>query len=643
MYGRQARGPLAILNDLWTNPNLSKETQSSYKFLIDLRDRLADTAELAANNQNLSMRKYKTYFDMKCSKRSFQVGNEVLLLLPDNSNKLMMSWQGPYKVVKVVNKVDYLINVKGKDKLYHINLLKKYHRRTDTSLFIANESSVNEYLPSFPSAVNFCVLEPNDSGNEDDIITVPKYEGEEVRICPDLDPEDKQMLDSLLCSYADVFSELPGCTSTLEHKISLTTDEPIRTKVYPVPVHIRDEFNKEVDRLFELGIIEPSQSPYCSPVVMIKKPDNSFRLAQDFRALNLITVFDAEPMPNIEDDLHKFSNAKFISELDITKAYHQIVLTPESRKYTAFPTYKGLMQYLRMPFGLVTACATYIRLMRKVLENVSNVSVYFDNIFIISKEWKDHLKTIKLVLDRLRLHGLTARPSKCSFGFSKVNYLGFFIQNDKLRPIHEKIECFADIECPTTKKLLRSFLGLLNFYRKFIPNMADLSFPLTEKLKKTVKEPLQWCIKEQECFDKLKTYFLSDLVLRLPDITKIFCLRTDASGTGLGAVLLQYHDNIPHPVSYASKKLLPREQNYSTIERECLGIVWGIQRFDYYLYGKPFILETDHKPLLYLDSMKNSNKRVLRWALSLQTYKFQITYIPGNLNHFPDLLSRVTP
>ena len=633
LYGKQGRGPLAILHDLWTNPELNNDTLSSYKFLIDLRERLEETAEIAATNQSQAMHKYKSYFDIKSSNRSLKVGDEILVLLPDNSNKLLTTWQGPYKVLKVLNKVDYLVDVKGKEKLYHINLLKKYIRRSTICLNVADESIGNKYLSS--PVVNVCVLDSSEG-----IITVPKNKEKVLNICPELSNQQKNELNTLLIKYDEVFSELPGCTDTLMHKISLVTDEPIRSRVYPVPVHLREDFNKEVDRLIELGIIEPSQSPYCSPVVMIKKPDNSYRLAQDFRALNSITKFDAEPMPNIEDDLFKFNNAFFISELDVTKAYHQVKLDQGSKKYTAFPTYKGLMQYTRMPFGLVTACATYIRLMRKVFDKVNNVSVYFDNIYVISKEWKDHLLTLELVLERLKLHGLTARPSKCNFAFPSVRYLGFSIKNNEISPLPEKVDHISSLSCPRSKKLLRSFLGTINFYRKFIPDMAKLAFPLTEKLKKDVKEPLEWNPEDIECFDMLKSIFSSDLILRLPDISLPFCLRTDASVTGLGAVLLQYHDKFPYPVSYASRKLLPREQNYSTIERECLAIKWGIERFKYYLYGRPFILETDHKPLLYLDSVKDHNKRVLRWALALQPFKFQVTYIPGTQNHFPDLLSR---
>ena len=177
----------------------------------------------------------------------------------------------------------------------------------------------------------------------------------------------------------------------MEHYIRIKVDEPFRRTGYPVPIHLQSEFNSEVDKLLKLEIIEPSMSPYSSSPVLIRKPDNTYRMALDFRSLNSITEFDAEPMPTAESELYKFRDCQFISEIDITKAYYQVPLHEDSRKYTAFPTDKGLMQFTRMPFRLVTACATYVRLMRKVLDDLPFVICYFDNIFVASKTWKEHL------------------------------------------------------------------------------------------------------------------------------------------------------------------------------------------------------------------------------------------------------------
>ena len=642
LYGRQVRGPLSILHELWANPDLTSESKSSYQFVFELREKLEETAELAAQNQDVAMNKYKTYFDLKSSSRQFKVDDEVLVLLPDSSSKLLMTWKGPYKIIKAQGKVDYLIDMHGKPKLLHVNLLKRYHRRADTTcLSVINEDVSYPVLTPFQlnNFVNVCVLEAEDN-LEDNIITVDLCDQEEVNISSDLTEKQVGDLNNLLVEFKDVFSIVPGCTDTVMHEIRLTTREPVRKKIYPVPIRLRDDFDMEVDKLLELDIIEPSHSSFCSPVVMVKKPDNSYRLTQDYRALNAVTQFDSEPMPAIEDDLHKFSGCKYISEIDITKAYHQIKLHPNSRAYTAFPTSKGLMQYKRMPFGLVTACASYIRLMRKVLDSVPNVSVYFDNIYVISASWIEHLDTLRIVLERLRSHGLTARPSKCNFAFSQIKYLGFVVGNDEVSPSKDKITALCETKPPTSKKQLRSFLGMISFYRKFLPNLASLTAPLSDLLKKEVKEPLPWNESLNDSFEKIKTLMINPPILMLPDVTKPFCVRTDASSSGLGAVLLQYKDNIPRPVAYASKKLLDREKRYSTVERECYAIVWALAKFRYYLYGREFLLETDHRPLVYLETFKGNNGRLMRWALSLQPYKFRIIYISGAENHGADLLSR---
>ena len=356
-------------------------------------------------------------------------------------------------------------------------------------------------------------------------------------------------------------------------------------------------------------------------------------------------MFDAEPMPSIDADLHKFANTKYITEIDITRAYYQIPLSPESRKYTAFCTSKGLMEYVRLPFGLVTACATYVRLMRLILAEIPSeisqyISVYFDNIYIATDEFDTHLIALDEIFSCLKRHNLTAKPCECSFAFDKVNYLGYVVGCGTIELQSNKVEAIKNMALPKTKKELRSFLGFVSFYRKFIPNMSDMSAVLSNMLKKNSPDKLSWCAEKEKNFFDLKSFLAGSPILSLPDVNKKFCLRTDASGVGIASVLCQYHDEIAKPVSYASRKLLPRETRYSTVERECLAIVWGVTKFDFYLYGKEFIIETDHKSLTFLKTFKCSNPRLMRWALSLQPYQFTVVHIPGHENHGPDVLSR---
>ena len=278
--------------------------------------------------------------------------------------------------------------------------------------------------------------------------------------------------------------------------------------------------------------------------------------------------------------------------------------------------------------------------MRIVLAGLPNVTFYFDNIFVYSSDWAQHCSTLSAVFNRIRTHGLTLKSSKCHYGFPSIQYLGFILGGDCLQPQPDKVEALCRIPPPQTKKLLRSFLGMVSFYQSLIPHFADLTAPLSDLLKKTVHEPLPWTDELQTCFNHLKFVLSSSPIRRLPDASLTFVLRTDASNKGLGAVLLQYHHGCSHPVAYASRKLLPRECRYSTIERECLAVVFGILRFDYYLRGREFILEIDHKPLIYLQNFKGKNDRLLRWALSLQAYKFRLVHVAGADNIGADLLSR---
>ena len=447
-------------------------------------------------------------------------------------------------------------------------------------------------------------------------------------------------LNVIFDKHRDVFSSIPGCTATVEHDIELITNEPIRPKLYPVPLHLKPHFEREVDVLFDMGIIQPSNSPYCSPCVMVAKPDFSYRLTIDYTALNAVTKFDAEPPCYVEESLHKFANAKYLSTLDLSKAYYQIKMKESAMPLTAFPTHRGLMEFTRMPFGLVCAVPSYIRLMRVVLEGLEDTSFYFDNIFVHSKTWSDHINSLEALLARLAAHGLTVKPSKCSFAVNEIDYLGFRVGMNEIKPQESKLSAISELSPPTTKKSLRSLLGLISYYSKFINNYSSLTAPLTDLLKKEVREPLRWGEVESKNLQTIKTILCSKPVLRLPDSALPFVLRTDASNTAVGAILLQYHDGIAHPVAYASRKLLERESNYSTIERECLAIIFGISKFNFYLIASEFLLEVDHRPLVYLQKMKNTNSRLMRWSLLLQPYRFRIVYITGATNFGADLLSR---
>ena len=360
----------------------------------------------------------------------------------------------------------------------------------------------------------------------------------------------------------------------------------------------------------------------------------------DFRSLNKIVIFDPEPIPNPQVLYSSMSAGEFFTKLDLSKGYWQIPVDKNDQEKTSFLTPDGLYHFKFMPFGLVTASAVFTKMMRIVLNGVENVVNYIDDIVIYTKDFDSHIKTFDIVLERLRRANLSVRPTKCMVGFHSIELLGHEIGKGVIKTNLKLAEKVIAAPRPVTKKQVRSFLGLTGFYRDFIPNYSDIALPLTELTRKGSSEKVKWGEQREEAFLKLKQCLVNPPILHLPDPDRLFILKFDASENGIGCPLMQRYDNHEFPVAYASKKLLPREKNYSVIEKECLAIVWSIKKFDFYLYGRMCEVHTDHKPLVYINAKKTINKRIMRWSMMLQEYRFRLVAIPGKDNAAVDYLSR---
>ena len=650
LYGRSVRGPMAILKELWTGDVNTPETKTTYEYVLDLRNRLEETCQQAHQNLQKSARRYKMYYDRKSKSRSLNTGDRVLLLLPTERNKLLLQWKGPFQVVDVVSPTDYRIDINGKRKVFHINLLKQYHERGTEAETTDETQTVGETQDTAATAVI-----------EDDEVSTPDHtlhslsnesllqpypleakEGvSDANINPNLETPRQEKVNELLQEYKDIFSDIPGRTTLGAHDIRLRDDEPLRGKPYPIPHALRQTVKDEVQTMMSLGVIEPSNSPFASPIVLVKKPDGSNRFCVDFRKLNKLTVFDAEPIPDQEELFTSLANDDFFTKIDLSKGYWQVMMADKAKPLTAFFTPDGLYQFRVMPFGLVNAPATFSRIMRKLLRGMVGVCNYIDDILVHSRTWEDHLHTLAELFQRIREANLTVRPSKCLIAQEQVEFLGHVVGRGLLAPRPAKITAIQEMNRPKTKKQMRSFLGTTNYYRKFIPNYSAIAVPLTDKLKKNEPNQVRWEQSEENAFQALKSKLNDSPILRLPDLSKTFVLRTDASQDGIGAVLLQEHDGEKFPVLYASRKLLEREKSYSVIEKECLAIVWAVKKLEPYLYGKEFELETDHQSLIYMQRAKVQNGRIMRWALALQPYRFRIKAIKGSENVGADLLSRL--
>ncbi|XP_068215800.1 uncharacterized protein [Palaemon carinicauda] len=387
-----------------------------------------------------------------------------------------------------------------------------------------------------------------------------------------LDLHQQRQIKELVREYEDIFTDIPGTSNKGEHKIELTSHEPVRSKPYPVPYGVRASLRKEIKDMLDMGIIQESASPYASPVVMVKKSDGSNRVCIDFRKLNRITIFDPEPMVTADDVFARLSESNYFTKIDFTKGYWQIKVRSEDVPKTAFVTPDGQYEFLKMPFGMVNAGATYVKCMRTLLKGLDNVESYIDDLLVHTKSWSEHLETLQELFQRIRNANLTVRPSKCILASETVQFLGHEIQGGTLSLQETNISKIQSAPQPKTKKEVRSFLGLTGFYRAYVPNYATIAAPLSDLTKRGKSNVVQWQEPQEKAYNSLKSILVNKPVLRLPDLNRRFILRTDASDVGLGAVLLQEYEDGLFPVSFASRKLLDREQRYSTMEKECLAI-----------------------------------------------------------------------
>ena len=438
-----------------------------------------------------------------------------------------------------------------------------------------------------------------------------------------------------------------GSTNVIMHKIHTTDETPTFQRQYrPAEIH-NEEILKQTDKLLESNFIEDSDSPFNSPVWIVpKKPDEKgnklWRMVIDYRQLNEKTISDAYPLPNITHILDQLGGAQYFSTLDLASGFHQVKMHPESKAKTAFSTPFGHYHFNRMPFGLKNAPATFQRLMDKVLSGLQGVEifVYMDDIVIYAHSLEEHTRKLKNLLQRLERANLTLQPEKCKFLKKEVAYLGHVISREGVKPDPKKVEAVRKFPRPRNPKNVKQFLGLAGYYRRFIPKFSIIAKPLSHLLKKGVR--FAWTSGQQEAFDKLKNIMCSFPLLQYPDFKKPFTVSTDASNYGIGGVLSQKSLNLKGdlPIAYASRTLTDTEINYSTIEKELLAILFCVETFRPYLYGRRFKLETDHRPLVWLHNVKNPGSKLLRWRLRLSEYDYDIVYKKGVMNSNADALSR---
>ena len=456
-------------------------------------------------------------------------------------------------------------------------------------------------------------------------------------------------LEEVLRRHPEVFKDELGTLKGYQAKIYVDPAvKPRFCKARSVPYSMRSLVEDELDRLVQQGIIEPVQfADWAAPIVPVLKSDKkSVRICGDFKmTANQASKLDRYLIPKIEDLFSKLSGGKTFSKLDMSQAYQQLVLDESSRKFVVINTQRGLFQYNRLPYGVSSAPGIFQRTMETLLQGIQSVVVYIDDILITGATEEEHLQALDEVLHRLERAGLRLNKTKCVLMASSVTYLGHRIDQYGLHPLADKVRAVQEAPEPRNVTELKSYLGILSYYSKFLPNLSSTLAPLYQLL--CVSARWRWTAKEREAFKASKQLLTSSKVLTHFDPSEELILAGDASPYGIGAVLShRFADGSEKPIGYASRTLSPAEKNYSQIEKETLACIFAVKRFHSYIYGHPFTLYTDHKPLVSLLNEKRAVPaqacaRIQRWALTLAMYGYTVAFKNSSAHSNADALSRL--
>ena len=462
-----------------------------------------------------------------------------------------------------------------------------------------------------------------------------------------------QQAKVLIQRFKCLFNETPGKLKlNIVHHIE--TGDATPTVAYRRHFGPREleEVNSQVEEMLRLNIVEPSNSPWSSPIVLAPKADGSLRFAIDFRKLNAVTRKDSTPVPHLRECLDRLAGSKYFSTIDLKSGFWQVPLHPNDKCKTAFPSpNRGLLQFRVMPFGLCNAPATFTRVMNIVLGDLvlsNQVMVYIDDILIFSPSFESHLTILEEVFRRCQVAGLSLNAKKCSFFQESVKFLGHIVSSRGQKPDPAKIHAITKYPTPSNKNEVHRFMGMANWLRIYVRNFAEYATPLNALLREDAE--WSWGEAQQLAFERLKAAIGEEAVLQFPQVDKPFFIAADASDKALGATLLQVDEHAPppqpgelpvlRPVAFASRSMLDAETRYVVTEKEALALVYATQQFYPYLYLANIFLLSDHRPLETIKTAQSKSRRIQRWAMWLEQFNFNVSYLPGKKQVVADALSR---
>ena len=459
-----------------------------------------------------------------------------------------------------------------------------------------------------------------------------------------LSDEQKQTFFNLLIRHQSVFAKSKydlGRTDLVQHEIFTGDNRPIKQAARRLPLNKREEAEKQVKEMLDNGIIQPSVSPWSSPVVLVKKKDNSTRFCVDYRALNAVTRKDSYPLPRIQDCLDALGGTHWFSSIDLQSGYWQLEMSPQDAPKTAFACSSGLYEFKVLPFGLCNGVPTFQRLMDYLLSGLSwkICLLYLDDVIVFSKTFEEHVQNLGLVLTRLQEAGLKVAPKKCHFFQPEVHFLGHVVSKHGVSTDSSKTQCVRDWPQPQNVKEVRQFMGLCAYYRRFIFQFAKIARPLHQLTE--LNRPFVWDKDCQSAFVELKRLLTSSPILAYPLVGSPYILDTDSSAESLGSILSQIQDGEERVICYHSRTFTKAERNYCVTRKELLAIVDSVKHFHHYLYGSKCVVRTDHGSLTWLMRFTNPEGQLARWLETLALYDITIQYRPGRLNSNADAISRI--
>lgn len=631
LYGRNPVGPLSILKRTWTGEQSipANVAESPTEYMQKLKAQLEMAAEAADLISTKQQAGYTAQYNLRSRAKYFQEGDQVLVFDDKRPGKMYPKWLGPCTVRERYRQHSYYVETnEGRRMLVHANRLCPYSSRVSSIAVIFHddhEFGEVEYAPSLSAEKSTWALpSPEKTAH--------------------MNSDDVKAVCEVFEQHAALFTGHLGVAQVGGHRIKLIEGAELRrSHPYRVPEALKGEVTKQISELLDLGLIYRCESPFAYPLVCVPKKDGSVRLCVDYRKLNAVTEPDAFPMGHPQELILKVGKANFITLLDLRRGYWQVPLAEDSQLATAFVSHMGQFAWRVMPFGLRNAAATFQRDMNQLLAcHEGYACAYLDDIAVFSESMKEHVQHLDAVFSSLRTAGLKANMEKCQIAQPSIRYLGHIVGSGQHGPDPIKLEAIRGLKAPQTKKELRSVLGLCGYYRDYVPNFAAIARPLTQLTAKNVPARIPWSQEADRAFAMLKRSLCEATALATPDMSRPFWLFTDASAVAVGVCLAQMtENNRERPIAFASHRFTPTQMKWSTIEREAFAVIWGLNKFDTWVFGARVNVVSDHNPLTYLTQSVPQGARLTRWAMSLQRYDLVVKHRKGLTHANADALSRL--